>query len=837
MGSVAVPEKAFDTTDLTMQNGRTERQKNAPVMAESKPADVIVEPVVQTPCTQCGRRLDVATLPSFTEFACQECGTVQVVPARLGPFLLTGLLGRGGMGAVYQGRDESLDRPVAVKVLLRSVGEDREFIETFRREAQAAAALNHPNIVQIYSFGMDKGQPYMAMELLAGGRFDQMIARAEPLDQSLVLKIGADVAEGLKAANDIGLVHGDVKPENILLDSNGVAKVVDFGLARLQNRSLEKGVVWGTPYYIAPEKVRGQAADARSDIYSLGATLYHALVARPPFDGETPLDVVRARLEGPPPPPRSIRPDLDPEVETLILRMLEPEPMRRYPTYASLLADLRRILAVLRPATRALAAPSRKGGKIVVTRSRGRSGEALVTAAATRGSAGGLFAAPGGAGNGEMEPRPSRKRGRWILPVIGGLVLLGLAVGGTVWAVQRSRKAKEEAAAAAQLESGLGKARTLGNQAAGDLAAAVSNVTAQLASLRTLEVQATNALSEATGIMAGLIESNAFEAPLAAAVALATEAGSAAAAAAAAAGRITALEPTAESNREALAGTELAAVRAAAAALTGLVAEARSAELEVEAATTNAQAGFQAALDLKVKAEAAKADQARTASEREAAEAERKKREAEAAAAQRKAEEQAALVARELERVKEARTANLTRVRQQQFKEAGEALTTAAGELTTEEAQKAFQAAAARYKLLGELKTLIVNGIRADARKDPRGFAYGWLVNNVPTLDVTAADEEKLDVRGKATPWSQVAPAQMARFIRRYVPDAAAGRKDKARQHLMAAVYFYEASGTPDKLPKAVGEQTALATQLDAGIAAQVSELMPEAAGGEAGSP
>ena len=140
-----------------------------------------------------------------------------------------------------------------------SFGGNPEFVETFRREAQAAAALNHPNIVQIYSFGVSHGQPYMVMELLEGGRMDQMIAAGELLNEALVLKIALDVAEGLNAAAAINLIHGDVKPENILLDNNGIAKVVDFGLARFKESSeggTAKGI-WGTPLLYCTRKTQG----------------------------------------------------------------------------------------------------------------------------------------------------------------------------------------------------------------------------------------------------------------------------------------------------------------------------------------------------------------------------------------------------------------------------------------------------------------------------------------------------------------------------------------------------------------------------------------------------
>lgn len=317
-------------------------------------------PVVE--CVKCKAPLDVADQPFFAPIECPQCHTRQFVPARLGNFVLLQLLGKGGMAGVYRAYDETLGRQVAIKVMRRELGQDPKFIETFLREARAAAQLNHRNIVSIYAVGEEKGQPFIVMELLDGGRLDQMIADKKKLDEIRALEIALDVAEGLKAANDIGLIHGDIKPANILFDRSGTAKVADFGLARFQSRKkTSQGEIWGTPYYIAPEKVRSHREDHRSDIYSLGATLFHALGGRPPFEGDTATDVVLARLEEPPIRLSDIRPDIHPKTAALIARMLEPDPFMRYPTYASLISDLKETIRELRlgpPATAKRERPS-----------------------------------------------------------------------------------------------------------------------------------------------------------------------------------------------------------------------------------------------------------------------------------------------------------------------------------------------------------------------------------------------------------------------------------------------------------------------------------------------
>jgi serine/threonine protein kinase len=331
-------------------------------MTEATDVQILTDPVDRISCPKCAHKSDVQGLPAFSSLVCANCGQGLTVPARLGHFLLLKVIGLGGMGGVYQAHDEVLNRQVAIKVMRKSLGDNLAFSETFLREAQAAARINHPNIVQIHSFGMEKGQPYIVMELVLGGGLEKLMAGGAPLDQGLVMGIGRQVAEGLRHASDEGMVHGDVKPENILLFEGNVAKLVDFGLASVSGTASNE--IWGTPYYIAPEKVRRQKTDHRADIYSLGGTLYHAMAGRPPFDGADANAVVRARFTEPPKPLIEVRPDIDPEVSAIIMRMLQVEPGRRYPTYGSLLSDIRQVLERLGP----VEAPAPTGKKIVFRR-------------------------------------------------------------------------------------------------------------------------------------------------------------------------------------------------------------------------------------------------------------------------------------------------------------------------------------------------------------------------------------------------------------------------------------------------------------------------------------
>jgi len=291
-------------------------------------------------CSSCKHELDVSGRPAFSTVACPQCGTVLSVPVMLGQFMLVERMGSGGMGAVYRGLDLALNRFVAIKVMKAALGEDKKLIESFIREAQSAAALNHRNIVQIYSCGQEQGQPYIVMELVTGGKMNQLFTKGEPMDEVKLLKISLDVADGLKAAHEVGLVHGDIKPENVLIDQNGTAKIVDFGLAQFVNAQKNRGEIWGTPYYISPERARGNNADHRSDLYSLGATMFHALTGQPPFDGETATDVVLARLKHPPPDLKALRPELTDQTVELINRMMAADPSLRYPTSASLKSDM-----------------------------------------------------------------------------------------------------------------------------------------------------------------------------------------------------------------------------------------------------------------------------------------------------------------------------------------------------------------------------------------------------------------------------------------------------------------------------------------------------------------
>jgi serine/threonine protein kinase/tetratricopeptide (TPR) repeat protein len=264
------------------------------------------------------------------------------VNTRLGPYEVLACLGAGGMGEVYRARDTRLDRDVAVKVLPERLAQDANALARFQREVKAVAVLSHPNILAIYDVGTEQGVTYAVMELLEGQTLGGRL-KGRLLDWREAAEIGASIADGLAAAHAKGIVHRDIKPENVFLTSGGGLKILDFGLARLIDKtapppgapelpSLETlpGVVLGTMAYMSPEQVRGQPADARSDLFALGCVLYEMVTGRRPFLGETTADTMAAILyESPTPLSQSGR-ERPTELDRLIHRCLEKDPARRF---------------------------------------------------------------------------------------------------------------------------------------------------------------------------------------------------------------------------------------------------------------------------------------------------------------------------------------------------------------------------------------------------------------------------------------------------------------------------------------------------------------------------
>ncbi|MEX2215236.1 MAG: serine/threonine-protein kinase [Phycisphaeraceae bacterium] len=307
-------------------------------MSTDSTSPILGEPLETVTCA-CGTIVKVAGLPPLSKVECPKCGAMFPLPVKLGQFHLLKRLGQGSMGEVFEAKDITLGRHVAIKVMGRKIAADEEAMRGFVREARSLAALNHRNVVQVHTIGVEKRQPYIVMELVSGGRVDQMIEKDMPGDERRTLQIAIDAARGLEAAANAGMVHGDVKPANILLDANGQGKIVDFGLARLADTH-EEGKIYGTPFYLPPELLKGKKADFRSDIFSLGASLFHVLVGRPPFRGKTVKDIVRARLVDSAPNLREVVPSIHPATANVIARMLARNPEDRHQSYEELVTEL-----------------------------------------------------------------------------------------------------------------------------------------------------------------------------------------------------------------------------------------------------------------------------------------------------------------------------------------------------------------------------------------------------------------------------------------------------------------------------------------------------------------
>ncbi len=254
-------------------------------------------------------------------------------------------LGSGGFADVFLANDRLLGRQVALKVLSSRYAHDEQFVERFRREASSAAGLNHPNIVQIYDRGEAEGTYYIAMEYLEGRSLKEIIVKYAPLSPELLVSISVQIVEALRFAHRRDVIHRDIKPQNIIIDSEGRVKVTDFGIARAGSASTmtEAGSILGTAHYFSPEQAQGQPVEAASDLYSLGVVMYEMATGGLPFDGENPVSIAMKHVHDLPSTPRSINPLVPENLEAVILRALGKRPIDRYLTAQAMLDDLRRV--------------------------------------------------------------------------------------------------------------------------------------------------------------------------------------------------------------------------------------------------------------------------------------------------------------------------------------------------------------------------------------------------------------------------------------------------------------------------------------------------------------
>ncbi|MCP5102953.1 MAG: serine/threonine protein kinase [bacterium] len=268
-------------------------------------------------------------------------------------YKITGRLGKGGMATVYKAHELSLNRMVALKVLSPQLSEDADFVKRFQREAQAAAKLNHPNIVQVYAIGEEEGLHYFAMEYVKGTTLAHIKKDEGTLEPGRAVAITRQVAEALGEAHKAGLVHRDIKPSNIMLDASGKAKVADFGIAfviEAKTKLTQAGSIIGTPEYLSPEQCEGKPVDGRSDIYSLGVTLYEVLTGRTPYEADTPVSMLMKIVKGNFPPIGEVNPKVPQPVQKLVEKMMETDPQKRY-------ADVNQLLAAIGEVEKSVTVP------------------------------------------------------------------------------------------------------------------------------------------------------------------------------------------------------------------------------------------------------------------------------------------------------------------------------------------------------------------------------------------------------------------------------------------------------------------------------------------------
>jgi serine/threonine-protein kinase len=340
-------------------------------------------------------------------------------PSVLGErYEIGGVLGRGGMAEVHRGRDLRLGREVAVKVLRQDLARDPSSQVRFRREAQAAASLNHPAIVAVYDTGEDRtatgATPYIVMEYVEGDTLRDVLRREGRLSPERAMSLTADICAALDFSHRNGIVHRDVKPANVMITPQGTVKVMDFGIARAVSDSAatmtSTAAVIGTAQYLSPEQARGEGVDARSDVYSAGCLLYELVTGTPPFTGDSPVSVAYQHVREDPRTPSSINPEISPELDSILLKAMSKNPANRYQSAADMRADLLRAVA---------------GQRVEATPVMSDAEKTTIIGAAPGGYAPG-YGADGGWDDDGADRR--RRRNRLIALVVGALLLVGGAI-------------------------------------------------------------------------------------------------------------------------------------------------------------------------------------------------------------------------------------------------------------------------------------------------------------------------------------------------------------------------------------------------------------------------
>lgn len=353
--------------------------------AKAPPREMQVNRIQEITCSGCRHKINIASMTPLQQANCPDCGVAFQVPCQIGQYILVKRVASGAMGSVYVAFDETLNRQVALKVINAPPSRDDNLYQGALRESRVLASLNHPHIAQIYAMSEDMGQPYITMELVDGASVLELIKKGPVLKETAdaektanpawdyraderfrdhlpnghlcekrTCEIMLDACAGLLYAYDMGYIHRDIKPGNLLLDRTGRTKIIDFGLAETASKQVE-GKVMGSPYYMPPEIARGQKADCRADIFSLGATMWHMLSGTPPYQAPTPKDVILKRFKEAPANLAEAH-GVHPYVANLVAWMMNVNPEDRPAGYQELMDKLTKALAKLEDAAAAKAA-------------------------------------------------------------------------------------------------------------------------------------------------------------------------------------------------------------------------------------------------------------------------------------------------------------------------------------------------------------------------------------------------------------------------------------------------------------------------------------------------
>ena len=293
------------------------------------------KPLRMVTCGWCDTKVFIpGDLAPLATVPCSHCGRPIMMPMMLRQFELRNVIASGGMGTVYRAFDTVLERLVAVKLMKKELNSDPQALENFYREARACSQLNHTNIIHIYTFDEYDGRMYLVMELADRGSLDSRIEKQHHVSELEVLDIGTKIASALDMALKHNLLHRDIKPGNILFNYDLEPKLVDFGLARnVESEAESDSVTWGTPYYVAPEKIKRERETFLSDMYSLGGTLYHALTGHVPFEAPTIDELVGAHVNTPLTPPNLVVPEITQPTSDALVKVMAKNPADRFLSY------------------------------------------------------------------------------------------------------------------------------------------------------------------------------------------------------------------------------------------------------------------------------------------------------------------------------------------------------------------------------------------------------------------------------------------------------------------------------------------------------------------------